>query len=93
MPKLFAKKADFGPLHLETMCIQGEWRWWVLHMTDRVTVERGTSFSLGDAMLAAERVAGGTPDWQDIGSEVTDERKLLYPRDRAFRRGVPVRRV
>jgi hypothetical protein len=44
-------------------------------------------------MLAAESVAGGTPDWQDIGLEVTDERKILYPRDRAFQRGVPVRRA
>jgi|SRR5580698_2454323 hypothetical protein len=93
MPKLFAKQADFGSLHLETMCGGGAWRWWVLDMTDRVSVGRGISFSLGDAMLAAESVAGGTPDWQDIGLEVTDERKILYPRDRAFQRGVPVRRA
>jgi hypothetical protein len=93
MPKLFAKQADLGVLHLETMCVGGAWRWWVLNMTDRVHLGRGTSLSLGDAMLAAERITGGTPDWRDIGPEVTDDKALLYPRDRAFRKGVPVRRV
>ena len=93
MPKLFAKQADFGSLLLETMYVSGEWHWWVLDMTDRVRVGRGTSCSLGDAMLAAEKVARGAPNWRDIGLEVTDERKVLYPRDRAFQRGVPVRRA
>src|ERR1700722_13513329 len=75
MPKLFAKHADLGGLHLETMCIAGEWEWWVLNMKERIEVGRGKSASLGDAMLAAEKFAGGEPVWRSIGSEVTDERK------------------
>jgi hypothetical protein len=83
MPKLFAKHADLGGLHLETMCIAGTWGWWVLNMKGRVKVGSGTSASLGDAMLAAEQMAGGRPDWTDIGFEVTDEKKKVPPNPRA----------
>jgi hypothetical protein len=78
MPKLFAKQADVGILHLETMCILGEWEWWVLNMKERIELGRGRSASLGDAMIAAEKSAGGEPVWQNIGAEVTDEKKRMH---------------
>jgi hypothetical protein len=78
MPQLFAQQADVRGLHLETMCILGEWEWWVLDMKGRSEVGRGKSTSLGDAMLAAELSAGGDLRqlaWHNIGAEVTNERK------------------
>jgi hypothetical protein len=77
MVKLFAKYADFGNLHLETMCILGEWEWWALNMLERIKIGHGKSTSLGDAMLAAERFAGRALDWHNIGPEVTNERKKI----------------
>jgi hypothetical protein len=86
MPKLFAQHADFGVLHLETVCIAGEWEWRVLNMKERIEVGRGKSPSLGDAMLAAEQLAGGQPDWRDIGPEVTNEIKKTPPPRRGYSR-------
>ena len=85
VPQLFAQQADLGPFHLETMCVDGQWEWWVLQMKKRVQLGRGKSSSLGDAILAAEQCAGGEPAWRDIGSEIKYERKNLvgparYPR-------------
>jgi hypothetical protein len=79
MDKLFAQCADLGVFHLETMCIAGEWEWWVLNMKERVEVGRGRSASLGGAIIAAERLVGGEPEWRDIGPEVTDEKKKEPP--------------
>lgn len=86
VPQLFAQQADLGPFHLETMCIDGEWEWWVLQMKKRVRLGRGKSASLGDAMLAAGQCAGGEPIWRDIGSEITYERKNLVGPARCPRR-------
>jgi hypothetical protein len=86
MAKLFAKHADLGGLRLETKCIKGEWEWWVVKRKDRTEVGRGKSTSLGDAMLAAEKLAGGEPAWHNFGPEVTDERKKVVTPRRAERR-------
>ena len=42
------------------MCIEGQWEWRVLD--EEREVGRGDTNSLGDAMLAAEQLAGGEPD-------------------------------
>jgi hypothetical protein len=81
MARLFAQHGDVGCLHLETMCIEGDWEWRVFNKG--LEIGRGAATSLGDAVLAAEKFAGGRPpEWRDIGAEVTDERKKVFPRIR-----------
>lgn len=75
MPTLFAQQADLGVLHLETMCVAGEWEWWVLNMKHRVKIGTGKSASLGDAIIAAEQSAGGLAQWRNIGPEVVEEKR------------------
>jgi hypothetical protein len=81
MVKLFAQHGDVGGLHLETMCIAGDWEWRVFNKG--FEIGRGAATSLGDAVLAAEEFAGGRPsEWRNIGAEVTDERKKVRRRKR-----------
>jgi hypothetical protein len=58
------------------MCLGGDWEWRVFNK--ELAIGRGAADSLGDAVLAAEKFAGGRPsEWHNIGAEVTDQRKTI----------------